>query len=60
MPIEHSRELARIVTTSGSRLIAVPGGHHRSIQHDAELQAVSLRFIEQALGLRGRTGGRSG
>jgi pimeloyl-ACP methyl ester carboxylesterase len=54
VPIEHSRELAQIVTTPGSRLIAVPGGHHRSIQHDAELQAVSLRFIEQALGLRGR------
>ena len=54
VPIEHSRELAQIVTASGSRLIAVPGGHHRSIQHDAELQAVSLRFIEQALGLRRR------
>lgn len=53
VPIEHSRALARIVTAPGSRLIAVPGGHHRSIQHDAELQAVSLRFIEQSLGLRG-------
>ncbi len=35
-----------------SRLIVVPGGHHRSIQHDEELQAVSTRFIEQALGAR--------
>ena len=60
VPIEHSRELAQIVTTPGSRLIAVPGGHHRSIQHDAELQAVSLRFIEQALGLRARAGDRAG
>jgi pimeloyl-ACP methyl ester carboxylesterase len=60
VPIEHSRELAQIVTTPGSRLIAVPGGHHRSIQHDPELQAVSLRFIEQALGLRGLPGERSG
>jgi pimeloyl-ACP methyl ester carboxylesterase len=60
VPIEHSRELAQIVTTPGSRLIAVPGGHHRSIQHDAELQAVSLRFIEQALGLRVRPAERSG
>ena len=34
----------------GSRLIVIPGGHHRSIQHDAELQALSLRFIEEALG----------
>jgi pimeloyl-ACP methyl ester carboxylesterase len=60
VPIEHSRELAEIVTTPGSRLIAVPGGHHRSIQHDAELQAVSLRFIKRALGVRGRAGDRSG
>jgi hypothetical protein len=32
-----------------SRLITVPGGHHRSIQHDEELQAVSLKFIVRAL-----------
>ena len=49
MPIAHSRELAQVLTVAGSRLIAVPGGHHRSIQHDEELQAVSLRFIGQAL-----------
>jgi alpha-beta hydrolase superfamily lysophospholipase len=48
VPIEHSRELATRMRGPGSRLIAVPGGHHRSIQHDAELQAVSLRFIAQA------------
>lgn len=59
VPIQHSHELAQIVRSPGSRLIAVPGGHHRSIQHDAELQAVSLRFIERALGLRGRAGDRS-
>jgi hypothetical protein len=35
-----------------SRLITLPGGHHRSVQHDRELQAVSLRFVERALGLR--------
>ncbi len=50
VPAQHSRELANHMSVPGSRLIAVPGGHHRSIQHDAELQAVSLRFIEQALG----------
>jgi uncharacterized protein len=49
VPIEHSRELAAAVASPGTRLIAVPGGHHRSVQHDAELQAVSLRFIERAL-----------
>jgi alpha-beta hydrolase superfamily lysophospholipase len=49
VPVEHSRELAAAVGHPESRLIAVPGGHHRSIQHDAELQAVSLRFIERVL-----------
>jgi pimeloyl-ACP methyl ester carboxylesterase len=49
VPVEHSRELAERFTASGSRLITVPGGHHRSIQHDGEMQAVSLRFIERAL-----------
>jgi fermentation-respiration switch protein FrsA (DUF1100 family) len=32
------------------KLILVPGGHHRSAQHDAELQEVSLRWLERALG----------
>jgi alpha-beta hydrolase superfamily lysophospholipase len=50
VPVAHSRELAEVLTAPGSRLIAVPGGHHRSIQHDEELQAVSLRFISRALG----------
>jgi uncharacterized protein len=54
VPVQHSRELASSMTAAGSRLIVVPGGHHRSIQHDEELQAVSLRFIEHALGLGGR------
>jgi alpha-beta hydrolase superfamily lysophospholipase len=49
VPVQHSRELAQHLGHPGSRLITVPGGHHRSIQHDAELQAVSLRFIEKAL-----------
>ena len=49
VPIQHSRELAAQLRSPSSRLIAVPGGHHRSIQHDEELQAVSLRFIDQAL-----------
>ncbi len=29
------------------RLLLMPGGHHRSIQHDEELQAVSRKFIRQ-------------
>lgn len=50
VPVEHSRELAAVLRAPGSRLITVPGGHHRSVQHDPELQAVSLRFIKRALG----------
>jgi uncharacterized protein len=49
VPVEHSRELAALLQSPRSRLITLPGGHHRSIQHDAEMQAVSLRFIERAL-----------
>jgi pimeloyl-ACP methyl ester carboxylesterase len=52
VPATVSQELARHLRSPDSRLIVVPGGHHRSIQHDAELQAVSLRFIERALGAR--------
>jgi fermentation-respiration switch protein FrsA (DUF1100 family) len=34
------------------RLIVVPGGHHRSVQHDPELQADALRWIGRALTAR--------
>jgi fermentation-respiration switch protein FrsA (DUF1100 family) len=30
------------------RLLLLPGGHHRSLQHDLELQAVSRGFIRKA------------
>jgi hypothetical protein len=30
------------------RLLLLPGGHHRSVQHDEELQAVSRKFIRDA------------
>jgi uncharacterized protein len=30
------------------RLVVFPGGHHRSLQHDIEVQSLSRRFIEQA------------
>jgi fermentation-respiration switch protein FrsA (DUF1100 family) len=32
------------------KLILVAGGHHRSVQHDPELQEVALRWIERELG----------
>jgi uncharacterized protein len=47
VPIETSRELH--AAAPGSRLVAVPGGDHRSVQHDPELQALAVRFIAQAL-----------
>ena len=31
------------------RLLLLPGGHHRSLQHDLELQAVSRRWVERAV-----------
>jgi pimeloyl-ACP methyl ester carboxylesterase len=31
------------------RLLVFPGGHHRSLQHDLEVQNISARFIEQSL-----------
>ena len=40
--------LHRAARMERKRLIALPGGHHRSIQHDAELQGESLRFVEKA------------
>jgi uncharacterized protein len=49
VPVESSRELAEHAAHPSSRLIVVPGGHHRSIQHDGELQAVSLRFLTRQL-----------
>lgn len=49
VPVEQSRELAELLTVPASRLIAVPGGHHRSVQHDPELRAVSLRWLMRTL-----------
>ena len=32
------------------KLIVLPGGHHRSAQHDPELHGVALRWLERELG----------
>jgi len=32
-----------------ARLLIMPGGHHRSVQHDPELQATALRWLRKAL-----------
>jgi len=51
VPYEHSVELHERAATPLKRLIVVPGGHHGSVQHDAELQGESLRFVRRAFGL---------
>jgi uncharacterized protein len=47
VPVERSRALH--AAAPGSKLVVLPGGHHRSIQHDPELQGESLRFLTRAL-----------
>ena len=44
IPYTVSEEL-HAAAREPKRLLLLPGGHHRSIQHDLELQAVSRRFI---------------
>jgi uncharacterized protein len=34
--------------TGPKRLLVIPGGHHRSVQHDEELQAIARRFIRKS------------
>lgn len=48
VPVTVSAELH--AAAPGSRFVRVPGGHHRSIQHDGELQAASLRWLLAGLG----------
>lgn len=48
IPFSYSEEL--YARTAGPRkLVVVPGGHHRSLQHDAELQGMALRWLARQL-----------
>lgn len=49
IPCDFSAELHERAADP-RKLIVVPGGHHRSAQHDAELQAVALRWMARNLG----------
>jgi len=49
VPVAHSRELARRSPAPRTELVVVPGGHHRSVQHDAELQGHALRWLRRVL-----------
>jgi dienelactone hydrolase len=48
IPSEFSAELHERAAEP-RKLVIVPGGHHRSAQHDAELQGIALRWIERQL-----------
>jgi fermentation-respiration switch protein FrsA (DUF1100 family) len=49
IPSDWSEELhAR--ANEPRKLILLPGGHHRSAQHDAELHGLALRWMERRLG----------
>jgi alpha-beta hydrolase superfamily lysophospholipase len=48
IPYTVSQEL-HAAATEPKRLLVLPGGHHRSLQHDGELQGESLRFIARAV-----------
>ena len=48
VPFSLSERLASEAPPGLCRFLAVPGGHHRSIQHDAEFQDLSVRFLLEA------------
>ena len=47
IPVEQGYKLYE-AAHEPKRLLVFPGGHHRSLQHDLEVQNLSARFIEQA------------
>jgi alpha-beta hydrolase superfamily lysophospholipase len=51
VPYTVSEELYA-VASDPRRLLVMPGGHHRSLQHDLEMQAESIRFIQRAVAAR--------
>jgi len=48
IPVDWSQQLYER-KVEPRKLIFVPGGHHRSVQHDAELQGAALRWLEREL-----------
>jgi uncharacterized protein len=49
VPWERSRDLHERASDP-RKLILLPGGHHRSAQHDPELHGLALRWLERRLG----------
>jgi alpha-beta hydrolase superfamily lysophospholipase len=52
VPASVSRDLYR-VAAEPKRLLVFPGGHHRSLQPDLEVQNLSARFVQDAFATRG-------
>jgi uncharacterized protein len=50
VPVEGSRALAALVRHPASRLEVIPGGDHRSVQHDPAAQAAALGWLREAIG----------
>jgi pimeloyl-ACP methyl ester carboxylesterase len=48
VPADVSRELYGVAGRP-KRLLLMPGGHHRSLQHDMEMQAETIRFLLRAV-----------
>ena len=47
--VDRSRELAPLLARPESRYVEFPGGHHRSLQHDPEVTALTVRFLAAQL-----------
>jgi len=56
VPYTVSEELHR-VAREPKRLVLFPGGHHRSLQHDLEVQNLSARFVAEAFARRADASG---
>jgi pimeloyl-ACP methyl ester carboxylesterase len=48
VPADVSRRLYEVAGRP-KRLMLMPGGHHRSLQHDMEMQAETIRFLLRAV-----------
>ena len=48
VPVAGSIELHELSRSPRKKLVVLPGGHHRSVQHDPEMQNEAIRFIRKA------------
>jgi pimeloyl-ACP methyl ester carboxylesterase len=60
VPVAHSRALHAAAPPGRCTLVVVPGGDHRSVQHDPAHQAQAVRFLARALGSAGVRGSSVG